>query len=37
MPMLFGSLGALIGIGGVFWLAGGVVALGTRAVWSLKA
>ncbi|VTU38570.1 multidrug resistance protein [Variovorax sp. PBS-H4] len=37
MPMLFGSIGALIGIGGVFWLASGVVALGTRAVWGLKA
>jgi MFS family permease len=36
MPMLFGSIGALIGIGGVFWLASGVVALGTRAAWGLK-
>lgn len=35
MPMLFGSVGALIGIGGVFWVVGGVVALGTRAVWGL--
>jgi MFS family permease len=37
MPMLFGSLGALIGIGGVFWVVGGVVALGARAVWGLQA
>ncbi|VTU34153.1 multidrug resistance protein [Variovorax sp. PBL-H6] len=36
MPMIFGSIGALIGIGGVFWLASGVLALGTRAVWGLK-
>jgi MFS family permease len=37
MPMLFGSLGAVIGIGGVFWVVGGVVALGARATWGLKA
>ncbi|GAA4355148.1 MFS transporter [Variovorax defluvii] len=36
MPLLFGSIGALVGISGVFWLIGGVVALGTRAVWGLK-
>lgn len=37
MPMLFGSLGAVIGIAGVFWVVGGVVALGARATWGLKA
>ncbi|AVQ79502.1 MULTISPECIES: MFS transporter [unclassified Variovorax] len=37
MPMLFGSLGALIGIAGVFWVVGGVLALGARATWGLKA
>jgi hypothetical protein len=37
MPMIFGSLGALIGIAGVFWVVGGVVALGARATWGLKA
>ncbi|BEP62642.1 hypothetical protein GmRootV213_31960 [Variovorax sp. V213] len=37
MPMLFGSIGALIGIAGVFWVVGGVVALGARATWGLKA
>jgi MFS family permease len=37
MPMLFGSLGAVTGIGGVFWVVGGVVALGARATWGLKA
>ncbi len=36
MPMLFGSVGALIGIAGVFWLVGGVVILGTRAAWGLR-
>jgi len=36
MPMLFGAAGAVIGIAGVFWIVGGVVALGSQAVWSLK-
>jgi len=36
MPMLFGSLGALIGIAGVFWVVGGVLALGAKATWGLK-
>lgn len=36
MPMLFGSLGALIGIAGVFWVVGGVLVLGARATWGLK-
>ena len=36
MPMLFGSLGALIGIGGVFWVVGGILAVGARATWGLK-
>lgn len=37
MPMVFGALGALIGIGGVFWIFGGVLAIGTRATWGLTA
>jgi MFS family permease len=37
MPMLFGSIGALIGIAGVFWVVGGVLAVGARATWGLKA
>ena len=37
MPMLFGGLGAVIGVGGLFWLFGAVVAVGTRSVWGLKA
>jgi len=36
MPMLFGAAGALIGVAGVFWVVGGVVALGTRSVWGLQ-
>ena len=36
MPMLFGAAGALIGVAGVFWVVGAVVATGTRAVWGLK-
>ena len=36
MPMLFGSIGAVIGIGGVFWVVGGVIALGSRGVWGLQ-
>ena len=36
MPMLFGAAGAVIGVAGVFWIVGGVVALGTRSVWGLQ-
>jgi MFS family permease len=36
MPMLFGAAGALIGVAGVFWIVGGVVAAGTRSVWGLQ-
>lgn len=36
MPMLFGAAGALIGVAGVFWIVGGVVALGTRSVFGLQ-
>lgn len=37
MPMLFGAAGAVTGVTGVFWIVGGVVALGTRSVWGLQA
>ncbi|MGR4867306.1 MFS transporter [Variovorax sp. LARHSF232] len=37
MPMVFGAAGALVGVAGVFWLVGGVVALGTPAVSGLQA
>lgn len=36
MPMLFGSAGALMGIGGVFWVTGAMVGAGSRAAWLLK-
>lgn len=36
MPVLFGAAGSLVGIAGVFWIVGGVVALGTRSVWGLQ-
>jgi MFS family permease len=35
MPMLFGTLGAVIGIAGVFWATGAVVGAGARAAWLL--
>ncbi|MBC7467745.1 MAG: MFS transporter, partial [Ramlibacter sp.] len=36
MPMLFGLAGTVIGIGGVFWIAGAAVGLGTRLAWGLR-
>jgi MFS family permease len=36
MPMLFGTLGAVIGIAGVFWATGAVVGAGARAAWQLR-
>lgn len=36
MPMLFGSIGAVIGIGGVFWVVGGVIAAGSHGILGLK-
>lgn len=37
MPMLFGAAGALMGVAGLFWIVGGVVAAGTGAARGLKA
>ena len=37
MPMLFGLAGALIGVSGLFWVFGGIVGVGTRAVTGLRA
>ncbi|MDM0046367.1 MFS transporter [Variovorax dokdonensis] len=37
MPMMFGAAGALIGVAGLFWVVGAVVALGTPAVRGLAA
>jgi MFS family permease len=36
MPLLFGTAGAIIGVAGVFWITGTVVATGARAAWLLK-
>ena len=36
MPMLFGAMGAIIGVAGVFWIVGGVVGLATHAAWQLR-
>ena len=36
MPMLFGLAGATVGIAGVFWAVGAVVAAGTRMAWRLQ-
>lgn len=36
MPMLFGSAGALVGIGSVFWAAGLLVGLGSRLAWGMR-
>lgn len=37
MPMLFGSLGALLGVGALFWLVGGSVLGGARVAWRMGA
>jgi MFS family permease len=36
MPILFGTLGAVIGIAGVFWTTGAVVGAGARAAFGLR-
>jgi MFS family permease len=36
MPMLFGLAGSVVGIAGVFWIVGGVVASGTRVAYKLR-
>lgn len=35
MPMLFGSAGAVIGVGGLFWVVGASVGAGARMAWRL--
>ena len=35
MPMLFGLAGSVVGIAGVFWIVGAVVAGGTRVAFKL--
>jgi MFS family permease len=36
MPLLFGSAGVLVGVGGVFWTVGAVVGLGARLAWNMS-
>lgn len=36
MPIMFGSLGSLIGIPGLFWIVSGVLVLSLRSGWKLK-
>jgi MFS family permease len=36
MPMLFGALGAAVGVSVVFWVVGLAVGLGTRPAWGLR-
>ena len=36
MPMLFGSIGAVVGVSVVFWAVGAVVGLGSRVAWMLR-
>ncbi len=36
MPMLFGSIGAVVGVSVVFWAVGAVVGLGSRVAWTLR-
>jgi MFS family permease len=36
MPLLFGSAGALVGVGAVFWATGAAVAAGSRTAWHLQ-
>ena len=37
MPILFGSLGTVIGVSVVFWVVGAAVGLGARLGWTLRA
>lgn len=36
IPVLFGSVSALLGSAGVFWFVGAVVGLGSRSAWMLR-
>ena len=37
MPLLFGSVGVVVGFAGVFWIVGAVVGLGSRLAWAMPA
>ncbi len=36
MPMLFGTVGAVVGVSVVFWTVGAIVGLGAQVAWRLK-
>ncbi len=36
MPLLFGTVGTVVGVAVVFWTVGAVVGLGARVAWALK-
>lgn len=36
MPTLFGTVGTIVGVSGVFWFVGAAVGLGSRAAWLLR-
>lgn len=36
MPMLFGSAGALVGVGSVFWASGLLVGAGSKLAWNMR-
>lgn len=36
MPVVFGSVSALVGSAGVFWIVSGIVGLGSRSAWLLR-
>jgi hypothetical protein len=36
MPLLFGSVGALVGVSVVFWFVGVAVGAGSRVAWQLR-
>ena len=35
MPMLFGTAGAVVGVGGLFWVVGAAVGAGARMAWRM--
>ncbi|MFN4359893.1 MAG: MFS transporter [Hylemonella sp.] len=37
MPLLFGSIGTVVGVSIVFWVVGAAVGLGSRTAWTLRA
>ena len=36
MPLLFGAVGAAVGVSAVFWTVGAIVGLGARSAWQLR-